>query len=325
MRIETYGTAFTSYDVKANKQTKEQLSNEKISFNDDIQKTNEIKNISYHTAIKTGKPTVFKDPTNDKYVIVSLNDKIIEKLKTKFDEDNFIEKEDGSIRLTGEAEAFVSGWFADIAYKREFLESDKNQDGKISEDEYKKVKNSYISEANSLIQVDGTSERIAYFGEKITQQYVTVDKDDITYRQHQNSENLPSSLDDELNMTLKLDKNFDGIMTLEESYSETNESLINIVMADLKSIGETAEPLEDSQMNILDLSLIDAFDKFVQLDDKERLEYLKKHLEAIALKNKEKKDEMIELKIEEAVALMFEQQYIQEQKDKKELNVEIYV
>lgn len=31
-----------------------------------------------------------------------------------------LKEKDGSLRLNGEVEAFVTGWFGDIAYKREF-------------------------------------------------------------------------------------------------------------------------------------------------------------------------------------------------------------
>jgi len=328
MNIKTYGTAFTSYDVKANKLTKEQISNEKVSADTEVKKTNEMENISYHTTSKSAnsKFTVFKDPTNGKYVVSSLNDKTIEKLKTQFPEDNFIEKEDGSLRLTGEAEAFVSGWFGDIAYKREFLESDKDNDGQLTEDEYLNVKNSYISEANLLIRVDETSEKIAYFGENITQQYVTVNEDVITYRKHQNSEDLPSSLDNELNMTLKLDKNFDGIMTLEESYAETNESLINIVIADLKSLGETAEPLENSQMSAIDKSLIAVFDKFVQLEPEERKDFLSKLQEEMLIKRKEvnkKMEAQEEIALEKYLKKMFEEKKFDEEVQEKGLEIHV--
>ena len=339
MNIKTYGTAFTSYDVKANKQTKEELVNENVSFNDDIKKIDEIENISYHTTTEssTSKPTVFKDPTNDKYVITSLDDTTIEKLKTHFSEDDFIEKEDGSIRLTGDAEAFVSGWFGDIAYKRDFLEADVNDDGEISKSEYSNVKNSYNSDADVLIMVDGTSKKIASFQENVTEQYVTLDTGNITYRNHQDSEELPSSLDDELNMTLILDKNFDGIMTLTESYLETDESKQDTVMSDLKSLGETAEPMNNSSTGLIDILIGSSLDKFVNMSDDERAE----HLEEMALKRKEKaerleevkqekkdtlsdkvEDDLIEFRIEEIVAMMIEKE---NQKSLENMELDIYV
>ncbi len=226
MKIETHGTAFTSYDVKAKKLSKEQMSKENISLGENIKKTNELKNVSYHTTVKTdsSKLTIFKDPTNDKYLIVSLSDETIEQLKTHFNDDDFMQREDGGVRLTGDAEAFVSGWYADIAYKREFLEADENKDGTISDDEYLNVRNSFVSNVNMLVKVDNYArEKIAYYGETITQQYTKFTKLDIENMKNDSLE-LPSSLDDELNMTLKLDKNFDGVMSLDESYLSIGES-----------------------------------------------------------------------------------------------------
>jgi len=136
MTIAAYRTAFTSYDVKANKQTKDDTSQEKVSFDTTVKKTNAVENVVYHTTIQAddAKPTTFRDPVTQKYVIASLKDETLDKLRGYFGTDNIIEKEDGTIRLTSNAEAFVSGWFTDIAYKREFLIADANNDGNLSND-----------------------------------------------------------------------------------------------------------------------------------------------------------------------------------------------
>lgn len=263
MNISTYGTAFTSYDVKANYQTKEEISKEKVSFDETIKQTNEVESVVYHTTTKAddANPTTFIDPVTKKYVIASLENKTLDKLREQFGKDDVVEKEDGSIRLTGEAEAFVSGWFADIAYKREFLTSDENNDGQISEDEYKNVKNSYNSIAHFYISRDEPTEEIDIFAEEVTKQYVKYDKDNVSYRNHHNSDNS-TSLDDELNMTINLDKDFDGNMTLEESYMETNKSLFNAIKADLISLGERAKMQGNSEVENLNASLGEIFDKF---------------------------------------------------------------
>ena len=343
MNIKTYGTAFTSYDVKANKQTKEELVNENVSFNDDIKKIDEIENISYHTTTEssTSKPTVFKDPTNDKYVITSLDDTTIEKLKTHFSEDDFIEKEDGSIRLTGESEAFVSGWFADIAYKRDFLEADVNDDGEISKSEYRQTKNNFEGTGESLsrqIISNGHvgEEKMLYVSEKIIDTYTkAVDsKSVVSYR----DTNSAKSLDDELNTTINIDENFDGIITLTEAYTtEGDESAENVVIRHLQEVGLPTEFVKDSNMSSLDISLVNAFDKFVQMSPDERAE----HLEEMALKRKEKKehleeikqekkdiasdkaeDDLIEFRIEEIVAMMIEKE---NQKSLENMVLDIYV
>ena len=339
MNIKTYGTAFTSYDVKANKQTKEQLVNEKVSTNIEVKKTNEIENISYHTTTEssTAKPTVFKDPTNDKYVITSLDDTTIEKLKTHFSEDDFIEKEDGSIRLTGDTEAFVSGWFADIAYKRDFLEADENDDGEISKSEYKNTKNDFGIIGETIIRVDNYgNEKNLYSSEKIISNYRESNSDEhlLNYKEF----NTSKSLDDELNTTINIDENFDGIITLTEAYTtEGDESAENVVIRHLQEVGLPTEFVKDSDMSSLDISLVNAFDKFVQMSPDERAE----HLEEMALKRKEKKehleevsqekkdavsekveDDLIEFRIEEIVAMMIEKE---NQKSLENMVLDIYV
>lgn len=323
MNIKTYGTAFTSYDVKANKLTKEQISNEKVTGDTEVKKTNEMENISYHTTSKSAssKFTVFKDPTNGKYVVSSLNDKTIEKLKTQFPEDNFIEKEDGSLRLTGEAEAFVSGWFADIAYKREFLESDKDNDGKLSEDEYEDTKNNF----GIHIEVFGNQDnKNLYTSEKIVASYISNNKNDYSnYREF----NAAKSLDDELNETINVDKNFDGIMTLTEAYTtQGDENTQNVVLRHLQEQGLPTEFLEDSQMSAIDKSLIAVFDKFVQLEPEERKDFLSNLQEEMLKKRKEidkKMEAQEEIALKKYLKKMFEEKKFDEEVQKKGLEIHV--
>lgn len=313
MRIGTYGIAFTSYDVKATKLTKEQMSNEKISLGDNLKKSNELENTSYHTTTNTdsSKLTIFKDPTNDKYVVVSLSKETIQQLKMHFDDDDFMEREDNGVRLTGDVEAFVSGWFADIAYKREFLEADENDDGAISKDEYVNLRNSCSTKVDILIQVDNHgAEKLAYYGEKITQQYTRFTKDEVN-----NSKDLALSLDDELNMTLKLDKNFDGIMTLEESYLTTQSDVKSSILNNLANAGINVTPLENEDMGLIDLLIIDSFHKFTQLDEKEKIDSLSKILEKTLSNRKEETKEKKEFELEKYIENILKQKKLDEEKN----------
>lgn len=74
MIITSNQTAFTSYDINVNTKTKEEIYQDKISFNDEVTKTNEVENTSYHTTTNNDEKisTVFTDPTNGKYVITSM-------------------------------------------------------------------------------------------------------------------------------------------------------------------------------------------------------------------------------------------------------------
>ncbi|MBU0502425.1 MAG: hypothetical protein KJ811_04155, partial [Candidatus Margulisbacteria bacterium] len=73
----------------------------------------------------------FNDPVSKKVAVVSLSSATMDKLKTHFGENDFYERKDGITRLDNKAEAFVGGWFGDIAYKREFFKADSNNDGKL--------------------------------------------------------------------------------------------------------------------------------------------------------------------------------------------------
>lgn len=140
MQISLNGVAFTSYDVKAKNNSKEELKNEIVSFSENINKTNQ--NISYQTKNKLSENsanTIFKDPTNEKLVTISLENRTIEKLQNQFGKNSIIKNENGSVTLNEKAQDFVAGWFADIAYVRDYLKVDADNNGILNE-EYKMLK-----------------------------------------------------------------------------------------------------------------------------------------------------------------------------------------
>ena len=138
------GTAFTAVSTNIVDRTAKELSKEVIpSFdNSKIDKTSDI-SYSSTQKVENSSLVAFKDPTNDKYVILSLKDSTLDKLKSHFGENDFFQREDGITRLDNKAEAFVGGWFGDIAYKREFLKADANKDGNLDSNEYLNTKNSF--------------------------------------------------------------------------------------------------------------------------------------------------------------------------------------
>ncbi|RXJ77198.1 hypothetical protein CRV03_05805 [Arcobacter sp. F155] len=212
MEISLSGTVFKSYEVDTKNRTREELSEESLSFDKTLTKTNESENITYQTTNENENTTniVFTDPTNGKHVQVALDNSTIDRLKRNFSEDDFFQRENGDIRLNSKAEAFVSGWFADIAYKREFLSSDVNNDGKLTEEEYLNTKNNFGIEGIDTFSKKGISTH-----ESVYSAYVqSKDIDSFMYR----TGTEVNSLDDELNYTLNIDKDFDGKISLEESY-----------------------------------------------------------------------------------------------------------
>lgn len=282
MTISTYGTAFTSYDVKANKQTKEEIAKEKISFDETIKQTNEVENVVYHTTTQAddAKPTTFIDPVTKKYVIASLKNETLDKLRGHFGTDDIVEKEDGTIRLTGDAEAFVSGWFADIAYKRDFLIADKNSDGQLSEDEYDNTLNDFGIEGVIITESSSGSEKLVVAGIKVIEDNTYAFskesfRNDIGYYRNYRETDIATSLDDELNTTLQVDKDFNGEMSLEEAYSAKGNTVEETVFKDLEMWGITTVP-SDLDTSDFDFLLNFILDIFFQKDGKEQEKIMSK-------------------------------------------------
>lgn len=132
-------------------------------------------------------------------------------------------KEDGTVYLRNKAEAFVSGWFADIAYTREFLKSDENNDGVLSDEEILNVKNSI------KIDIDGKSNVI------ISKSYDTLTEEELALEKIIFPD-IPVSLDDELNMTLKFDSNFDGKISLNEVIVSFDEIIESLPLEDIEGL-----------------------------------------------------------------------------------------
>lgn len=321
MTISTHGTAFTSYDVKATKTTKEEINKESVSFDDTVKQTNEAEDVVYHTTTQAddAKATIFIDPVTKKYVIASLKNETLDKLKANFGTDDVVEKDDGSIRLTGEAEAFVSGWFADIAYKREFLIADENSDGQLSEEEYNNTWNDFGIEGFGITESSSGTEKLLVAAEKITQPY-GIASDDIGYRNYREL-NIATSLDDELNTTLQVDKNFDGEMSLEEAYStKSDKDEKSVVFRHLEEWGITTIP-SDIDTSDFDFMLNFILDIFLKKDGTEQ--------EAILDKLKVKLNEIENYDDEELQEFekLYSEDYFNQLlnlKEKKDEKVEIY-
>ena len=207
-----HGTVFTAVSTTTTDRTNKELAQEQIPDIDKSAKTQKSEQVSYETTSQLQNSTLvaFKDPTNDKYVILSLKDSTIDKLKSHFGKDDFYKRDDGIVRLDNKAESYVAGWFGDIAYKRGFLEADSDGDGKLSDSEYGNTKNAYY--INGGISDDNKS-----LFEKVSNKYLEVSsKEAINYR----PDNRPDTVDNELNWTLSINNDFNKNISLKESYNK---------------------------------------------------------------------------------------------------------
>ncbi|OCL81676.1 hypothetical protein AAX27_02225 [Aliarcobacter thereius] len=121
------------------------------------------------------------------------------------------------MELKDKAQEFVAGWFADIAYTRGFLKADVNNDGILSEEEYGNTRN----DTNISLKIRFNNDTFVAEENTIENYSKRTDFEYISYR----TEKKEGSIDDELNYTLNLDKDFDGNITLQEAYE--GESSVN--------------------------------------------------------------------------------------------------
>ena len=148
---------------------------------------------------------------------MSLENSTLEKLQNRFGVNSVVKNEAGDVELKDKAQEFVAAWFADIAYTRGFLEADANNDGILSEEEYGNTRN----DTNISLRVRFDKDTFVAEENAIENYSKRTDFDYASYR----TEKKEGSLDDELNYTLNLDKDFDGNITLQEAYE--GESSVN--------------------------------------------------------------------------------------------------
>lgn len=206
------GTAFWAVSSEIVDRTNDELRNEQIVTKGTQETTS---NVGYMTT-ETNNLVAFNDSVSGEIAIVSLNSSTMDKLKVHFGEEDFYERKDGITRLDNKAESFVAGWFADIAYKREFLSADHNQDGKLDSAEYLDTRNEF----NGHGELYGSGQ----VKEVIEKTYMKVSENGSNIvRYNRDDYTRPTSIDEELNTTLKIDTNFDNTITLRESFNKNSK------------------------------------------------------------------------------------------------------
>ena len=199
-KVQAVGTAFWAMSANVNTKTKQQLEEEEsIGQTSDTSKTSNTQKPNDKTISPNDneQTVIFADPTNGNLVKLNLSNKNIEKLKSHFSNEDFYERKDKTLRLNGEAEAYVSGWFGDIAYKREFLKADADNDGKLSEGEYQNTRNGYLT----IGEAKGIGNKVLSVTETVTETYTTP---------HTKRPEQGESVEAMLDFTLNADKNQDG-------------------------------------------------------------------------------------------------------------------
>ncbi len=203
----------------------------------------DIEDLPYFEVSKNGGYTkekyyqiAFRDTNNDENIITfNLKEKTLQKLVSHFGKDNFFVKDDGTIRLTEEAESFVSGWYDNIVDDRQgdlsgvdmdleyTLSSESeisNARGKIDEKYYSLSKMRSLSGEITEEDLKGLKpEQIKALQPLIDKANISVDY----YRMMVNlfNQNGSSGYTSELDAIINDDFNFDGTIDFRENLSRS--------------------------------------------------------------------------------------------------------
>ena len=248
---------FSSLNNLSNENLKQfsKIVSKNLDLNDIKTSSNLSKNYEFNNEVS------FVDKISGNTINLKLSDENLQRLKTTFGAHNFDKDKNGQITLKGDAENFVSGWFGDIAYKRNYVGADADKNGFLNESEkgntlagYSTLNSYKTDEKNgsnvALVQIDGISSYLPY-------------------SRHYDAP-IQNTIEKALNATLKADANMDGYLNLGELQSK--EQIIKFAKKTIK--GETP-----SQTNGDDVDLL-----------KEQMKKMKKWLEEQLKKQLETKN-----------------------------------
>ena len=161
----------------------------------------------------------FEDERSKQLVSVNLSSRNLLRLISHFGgENNFFVRNDGVVRLNGDAQNFVSGWFDKVAYEMNLLGADADKNGLISGDE---LANTFFYESPYVY--GNTKKDVSIYtltgGAKIA-----YDESDLRGVQ------IERVIDGSLNALLGEDKNMDGKITFVEHFGSKMMALGSVEM-----------------------------------------------------------------------------------------------
>ena len=144
---------------------------------------------------------------------VKLSESNVNRLKDFFSEDNFINTNKGII-LDKDAASFVAGWFADVAYKRNYLAADKDNDGEIT-----------AYEAWDLFDLVNVNYEVAQ--DKNKEYFLKATNIDETYVSNRTANSIEgkSDLSKALDIVINWDKDLNGKVTASEYWNTDKDYL----------------------------------------------------------------------------------------------------
>lgn len=177
------------------------------------------------------KLVLFDDATSGERVSALLSKENLERLQEKFNQKDFYAREDGLMRLSGKAEAYVSGWYAQIvAGEVGAQKADLDRDGKFSDKERGLIQDGYTFKL--------AEKGILNNGMAVYSVATNAKADDTKVR----------TIEDLLDNFITQDKNLDGEISVQEHIEVTHGNLAQTLKGILKSKENTlAQMVEDSR------------------------------------------------------------------------------
>ena len=227
----------------------------------------------------------FTDKISTNTINLRLSDENLSRLKTHFGSQNFDKDKSGKITLKGEAADFVSGWFGDIAYKRNYAGADSDKNGFLNDSEKGETLAGYAT--NTTKKVEGANVTDVDFNGVSSY---------LPYSKHYDAP-LANTIEKALNESLKADINMDGYLNLIELQSKEQ-----IIKSAKKTIeGETPTQTGEGGVDLLEELMkklkkrLEELSKRLNLGDIDELaKSLDKDLQSLAVSLKVSKETLVE-------------------------------
>lgn len=198
----------------------------------------------------------FRDPFDGSYVKIGISNENLSKLKNLFGVDS-VKSEENQFLLSNEAERFVSSWYVDIAYKRGYIRADENQDGFLNIEERKNTNSFTLGYMYGGYMVKSKDIYLAP-----NQTYVQLTSINPQYDNMRINKLTSSSIEEELNRMIALDKDVNGTITRNQVW-DTNEYV--------KALDDI---IDNSNSSTLELPSIEEFLRILKEMDSDNKEML---------------------------------------------------
>ncbi|MDL0090065.1 hypothetical protein NYG85_11935, partial [Campylobacter sp. PS10] len=148
---------------------------------------------------------------------IGLSDENLNTINRVFGSDDVFKNDDGSVILNGNAQNFVSSWFADIAYKRGYLRADDDKNGILNKTEQERTNSYFENYWAGFITYNNTITAHINLG---IDSYQKSNSSFESLFMPANYSPTSKTIERELNRTISDDKDQDGKISLNETWSK---------------------------------------------------------------------------------------------------------